>query len=150
MVAGISESLNGRMTNLEAKMQSQWETFEQKWEDETVQLEAGSKEGSVFVAKYRIPTSVQAEMEKLWTKRMEKEDKIMLNKYGTLNPTVERLGNEIINLRVRKKGNREHRGRFVWERREHKQFRSPCHFECVHTGSCGIERLACLAEHSVN
>ena len=63
-------------------MQSQWETFKQKWEDETVQLEAGSKEGSVFVAKYRFPTSVQAEMEKLWTKRMEKEDKIMLNRLG--------------------------------------------------------------------
>ena len=30
---------------------------------------------------------------------MEKEDKIMLNKYETLNFTVERLGSEIIYLR---------------------------------------------------
>ena len=106
VVAVISQSLNGRMTNLEAKMQKQWETFKQKWEDETVQLEPGSKEGTIIVAKYRIRTSVQAEMEKLWMKRMEKEDKIMLNKYETLNPTIERLGNEIINFRERRRESR--------------------------------------------
>ena len=43
-------------------------------------------------------------MEKLWTERMENEGKIMLNKYETLNSTVERLGSEIINLRDSKIG----------------------------------------------
>ena len=51
------------------------------------------------MAECRIRTSVQADLEKLWTKRMEKEDKIMLNKYETLNSTAERLGSEIICLR---------------------------------------------------
>ena len=35
---------------------------------------------------------------------MEKEDKIMLNKYDTLNSTVERLGCEVIVLKERKMG----------------------------------------------
>ena len=35
---------------------------------------------------------------------MEKEDKIILNKYETLNSTVERFGREIINLKKRKIG----------------------------------------------
>ena len=72
VVKGISESLRGRMTKLEAKMQSQWETFEQKWEDEIVQLKLGSKEGAITMAEYRIRTNVQAELEKLWTDRMGK------------------------------------------------------------------------------
>ena len=45
---------------------------------------------------------------------MEKEDKTMLNKYETLNSTVERLGCEIIDLREWKVGSAaEHRGHFV-------------------------------------
>ena len=33
VVKGISESLGGRMTNLEATMQNQWAAFEKKWEN---------------------------------------------------------------------------------------------------------------------
>ena len=65
-----------------------------------VQLEPGSKEGTITLAEYRVRASVQADMEKLWTERMEKEDKIMLNKYETLNSTVESLGSEIINFQA--------------------------------------------------
>ena len=32
VVAEIFESVHGRMTKLEAKMQHQWDTFEKKWE----------------------------------------------------------------------------------------------------------------------
>ena len=97
------------------------------------------------MAEYR---SVQAKMEKLWTERMGKEDKIMLNKYETLSSTVERLGNEIINLREREKilKRGEYLGRLFWELRE----RGSCHFECVHADPSGIERLGCLAAHSRN
>ena len=97
--AEISESLHGRMTSLEAKMQNQWKTFEKKREDKILQLEPGTEEGATTLAEYRIRTSVQADLEKLWTERMEKDDKIMLNKCETLNSTVERLDSETINLR---------------------------------------------------
>ena len=65
VVAEISESLHGRMTNWEAKLQSQCETFEKTWEDKIVQLEPGSKEGAITLAEYRIRSSVQAELEEL-------------------------------------------------------------------------------------
>ena len=65
-----------------------------------MQLEPGSEEGTISLAQYRIRSSVQAEMEKLWTERMEKEDKIMLNKHETLNSTVDPLGSEIINFQA--------------------------------------------------
>ena len=70
VVKGIFEFVHGRTTNLEAKLQRQWEAFEQKWEDKIVQLKPGSKEGSVSLAEYRIRTSVHADMEKLWTERV--------------------------------------------------------------------------------
>ena len=41
VVAEILESLHGRMTKLEAKVQHQWETFEKKCEEKIVQLEPG-------------------------------------------------------------------------------------------------------------
>ena len=80
VVKGISESLDGRMTNLKGRTQHQRETFERKWEDKIVQLEPGSKEGTISLAEHRIRTSVQTEMEKTWMERMEKEDKINTNK----------------------------------------------------------------------
>ena len=108
VVAETFESLHGRMTMLEAKMQHQWED---------VRKGMGRENSCSWnqVAECRIRTSVQADLEKLWTKRMEKEDKIMLNKYETLNSTVERLGGEIIYLRKRKENGQrgKHRGRLV-------------------------------------
>ena len=38
VVIEISESLHVRMTNLEAKMQSQLGAFEEKWKEQIVQL----------------------------------------------------------------------------------------------------------------
>ena len=55
VVKEISESPNGRMTNLEAKMQHQWEAFYQKWEDKIVQLKPGSKR--VYDCYARLPYS---------------------------------------------------------------------------------------------
>ena len=53
VVKGISVSLDGRKTKLEAKMQNQWGTFERAWE-KIAQLEPGSKEGKIALAEYRI------------------------------------------------------------------------------------------------
>ena len=44
-----NESLNGRLTNLEAKMQNQWKIFGDKWEDKMVQLE-----GAITMAEFWI------------------------------------------------------------------------------------------------
>ena len=65
VVAEISEPLHVWMTNWEAKLQSQRETIEQKWEDKMVQVEPGSKEGAITLAEYRIRSSVQAGLEEL-------------------------------------------------------------------------------------
>ena len=141
VVKEISESMNGRMTNLEAKMQKQWEMFAKKWEDKIVQLEPGSKEGTITMAECRIQKNVQAEVERLWTERMEKEDKIMTNKNETLNLLVERLSQEIVNLNGENWKRSEHRGYFVWKRREHNQHRCSRYSECVLPDPSGIERL---------
>ena len=79
----------------------QWETFERKCE-KIAQLEPGSKEGLTTLSEHRMRTSVQTEME-IWAERMEKEDKIMTNKYETLNLQVVRLSQEIFNLKERHK-----------------------------------------------
>ena len=43
VVAETFESLHGRMTMLEAKMQHQWRTLEKDWEEKIVQLEPGGR-----------------------------------------------------------------------------------------------------------
>ena len=62
-----------------------------------MQLEPGSKEGTIYMAEFRIRVSVQADLEKLWSERLEKEDKIITNKYETLTSQVDRLSQEIVN-----------------------------------------------------
>ena len=42
----VAESLHGRMRSLVSKMQNQW-AFEEKWEYKIVQLEQGSKDGTI-------------------------------------------------------------------------------------------------------
>ena len=44
------------------------------------------------------------EVDKTWFERVEREDKIVLNKCETLNSTVEGLGREVINLKEREGG----------------------------------------------
>ena len=55
VVKEIFDSLEGRLTNLEAEVQTQWTAFE-KWEDRIVELD--SKEGTVM-AERLIRLSVQ-------------------------------------------------------------------------------------------
>ena len=76
--------------------------------------------------------------------RLEKVDKIMMNKYERLNSTVEGLGSEIINWSEKNGKRGKHRGRLFGELREHHQLAAP-----IMTGiSCGTERMGCLGEHS--
>ena len=76
----------------------------EKRESKVTQLERRFVDGTISMAKSRIRRSVQSDLEKIWSDRMEKEDKIMLIKYETLNSTVERLGCEIKNLKEKKMG----------------------------------------------
>ena len=76
-------------------IEQQWDIFEKKWESKIVQMEPGSVECAISMAESPIQRSVQRDLEKIWSARTEKEDKIMLIKYETLNSTVERLGCEI-------------------------------------------------------
>ena len=103
-VHGLTAELHGKMTEWESKVQQQWVDFEQKLEDKIVQLEPGSVEGTVSLAEHRIRMNVQIEMDKTWSDRLEKENRIVLNKYETLNSTVGRLGREVVNLTERKMG----------------------------------------------
>ena len=45
-----------------------------------MQLELGSVEGTISAAEHRIRMSVQNDLNQLWSERMEREDKIVLNK----------------------------------------------------------------------
>ena len=99
---GISDSLEGRVTNLEAKIQNQWTTFEKTWEKKIV--EPDSKDCTSTLVEHRIRISVQTEMEKIRKERMEKEDKITTNKYETLHSQVDRLSEEIVGLKNRHSG----------------------------------------------
>ena len=85
VVKGISESIEGRMTNLEATMQNQWTAFEKKWVEKIV--EPDSKKGTTALAEYRIRTSVQTEMEKIRAERIGKRDKIMTIKVRDIELT---------------------------------------------------------------
>ena len=77
VAAEISESLRGRMTSLDAKLQNQWETFEKTGEDKIVSWSQVPKRARLItMSLYHIRTSVHADLEKLC---MEKEGKIMLN-----------------------------------------------------------------------
>ena len=116
--ARLSKDLQGRMTAWEKQVQQQWVHFEKMWKDKFVQLEPGSKEGMVSMAEHRIWTSVQGDLEKMWSDRMGKEDKIMTNEYETLKTQQsERLTHEITNLKERKMGERgEHRGHHLRKR----------------------------------
>ena len=110
VVKEISESLEERTTNLEAKMQT---AFEKKWEEKIV--EPDSNEGAIALAEYRIRTSVQTEMEKIWPERMEKEDKITTHKYETLNSQVPRATQQVVKIEREAQWQRcKHCGCFLW------------------------------------
>ena len=53
--------------------------LEKRWEDKIVQLALGSVDGTVSAAELRIWLSAQGEMDKKWSDRSEKEDKIAMN-----------------------------------------------------------------------
>ena len=52
MVKGISESLEGRMSEFENRLQTRWTVFERKWEENIIEPDA--KEGVISNAKHRI------------------------------------------------------------------------------------------------
>ena len=43
-------------TLIDSRIQHHWEAFEKKWEDKIVQLELGSKDGTIAMAENRIRT----------------------------------------------------------------------------------------------
>ena len=57
-----------------------------------MQLEPRSVEGTISTAEHRIRLSVQSHVNKIWSDRMEREDKKVWSKYETFNSVVERLG----------------------------------------------------------
>ena len=79
-------ALHGRMkvweghvrTLIDSRMRRHWVAFD-KWEDKIVQLEPGSKEGTITMAESRIRKSVQKEMEGVWRDRMERDEKVTTN-----------------------------------------------------------------------
>ena len=56
------------------------------------------------MAEYRVQKDVQTELERLWSERMVKDDKIMTNRYEILNLQVTRFSQEIVNLEERHNG----------------------------------------------
>ena len=74
--------MHGRMTNWESKCSSGGSTLHRSGSTKLVQ--PGSVEGTLSLAEHRIRMSVRTEMDKTWSDRLEKEDKIVLNKYETL------------------------------------------------------------------
>ena len=58
-VKEMGESLTGRVTLWESKMQQQLVDFEKKWEYKIVQVEPGSVEGTISAAEHRVLVSVQ-------------------------------------------------------------------------------------------
>ena len=74
------------------------------------------QEGTISKSAHSTRTSVQGELEKKWSERMGKEDKIMTTKYETLNSTVERLAHEITSEREESGERGEHRGHILRKR----------------------------------
>ena len=66
-----------------------------------MQLERGSKGGTLTAAEHRIRHSVRSEKEKIWKDRMEKEDKITTNSVETLKSQVLRLNEEVVCMKNR-------------------------------------------------
>ena len=75
-----------------------------------VQLEPGSAEGHITAAEHRTRLSIQTEVDNKWSDRMEREDTITLSKHETLDSVVQRLGQEAMNLKEKKK----------WQRGQHR------------------------------
>ena len=99
-------------TQIDSKIQHHWEVFEKKWEDKIVQLEPGSKEGTITMTENRMCTNVQKEMEKVWRERMDREDKITTTNIETLRSEVHledirmsaRLNEEVVCMKNRHQG----------------------------------------------
>ena len=105
-VGKLSDDLHRDLINWEGKMDDKVKAqllnhqseFEKKWESKIAQLEPGSLDGVISSAEFRIQKKVEETVDKNWKDRMEKEDKIMINKVETLHSIVDRLGQEVTTL----------------------------------------------------
>ena len=104
-VCKLSGDLHRELILWEAKMDDKVKTqlmnhrseFEKKWESKIAQLEPGSLEGVISSAEFCIQKKVEETVDKNWKDRMEKEDKIMINKVETLHSRLP-LGVEAVIL----------------------------------------------------
>ena len=64
-----------------AQLASHQAEFEKKWATKIAQLEPGSQDGVISSAEFRIKKNIEEAMDKNWQNRMEKEDKININKF---------------------------------------------------------------------
>ena len=106
-VCKLSGDLHRDLINWEAKMDDKVKAqllnhqseFEKKWGSKIAQLEPGSRDGVISSAEFRIRKEVEETVDKNWKDRMEKEDKIMINKVETLHSIVDRLEQEVTTLK---------------------------------------------------
>ena len=106
-VSKLSGDLQRDLKNWEAKMDDKVKAqllnhqsgFEKKWESKIVQLEPSSRDGVISSAEFRIRNNVEEAVDKNWKDRMEKEDKIMINRVETLHSIVDRLEQEVTTLK---------------------------------------------------
>ena len=84
---------------MRAQLTSHQAEFEQKLATKIAQLEPGSQDGVISSAELRIKKNIEEAMDKNWQNRMEKEDKININKFETLNSMVTRLEAEVLNFK---------------------------------------------------
>ena len=94
MEQGISESLDGRMSDRETRMQTRWTAFERKWEEKII--EPDCKEGTITNAEHRIPMSVQGEMENVWKDRTEGRIRSQRTRSRPLKSELQRLSEEVV------------------------------------------------------
>ena len=107
-VCKLSGDLHRDLINWEMKMDDkvkaqllnhQSRIREEMGELRSPQLEPGSRDGVISSAEFRI--RFEETVDKNWKDRMEKEDKIMINKVETLHSIVDRLEQEVTTLKGR-------------------------------------------------
>ena len=94
------EHWEGKMDEkVRAHLTSHQAEFEQKWATKIAQLELESRDGVISSAEFRIQKNIAETLDKNWQSRMEKEEKIKINGFETLNSIVTRLEAEVLKLK---------------------------------------------------
>ena len=89
LLKGVSDTMDGRMSDLEQRVQHQWTVFEKKVGGKMVQLD--DKEAEVTQAEHRIKLAVQRDADERLGNRMDKEDRITASTFEVLRSEVTRL-----------------------------------------------------------